>query len=61
MNSRLVEFAEHYWSEYLGKIEQAVAPLTVITAAFFSSRCSQETCATFLLAPFSTEENMFSL
>lgn len=28
MNSRLVEFAEHYWSEYLGKIEQAVAPLT---------------------------------
>jgi uncharacterized damage-inducible protein DinB len=28
MNSRLVEFAELYWSEYLGKIEQAVAPLT---------------------------------
>ncbi len=28
MNSRLVEFAEHYWIEYLGKIEQAVAPLT---------------------------------
>lgn len=28
MNSRLTEFAEHYWSEYLGKIEQAVAPLT---------------------------------
>lgn len=28
MNSRLIEFAEHYWSEYLGKIERAVAPLT---------------------------------
>ena len=28
MNSRLVEFAELYWSEYLGKIEQAVASLT---------------------------------
>jgi uncharacterized damage-inducible protein DinB len=28
MNSRLIEFAEHYWSEYLGKIEQAVAPLS---------------------------------
>jgi hypothetical protein len=27
VNSRLVEFAELYWSEYLGKIEQAVAPL----------------------------------
>lgn len=25
--SRLVEFADHYWSEYLGKIERAVAPL----------------------------------
>lgn len=28
MNSRLIEFAEHYWAEYLGKIERAVAPLT---------------------------------
>lgn len=28
MNSRLVEFAEHYWREYLGKIEQAIAPLS---------------------------------
>lgn len=28
MNSRLIEFAEHYWAEYLGKIEQAVAPLS---------------------------------
>ena len=28
MNSRLIEFAEHYWGEYLGKIEQAVAPLS---------------------------------
>ncbi len=28
MNSRLIEFAEHYWSEYLGKIERAVAPLS---------------------------------
>lgn len=28
MNSRLIDFAEHYWSEYLGKIEQAVAPLS---------------------------------
>ena len=28
MNSRLVEFAEHYWTEYLEKIEQAVAPLS---------------------------------
>ena len=28
MNSRLVEFAEHYWSEYLGKIETAVESLT---------------------------------
>ena len=28
MNSRLTEFAEHYWAEYLGKIEQAVAPLS---------------------------------
>ena len=28
MNSRLVEFAEHYWAEYLGKIELAVAPLS---------------------------------
>ena len=28
MNSRLIEFAEHYWAEYLGKIEHAVAPLS---------------------------------
>ncbi len=28
MNTRLVDFAEHYWSEYLGKIATAVAPLT---------------------------------
>jgi uncharacterized damage-inducible protein DinB len=28
VNSRLIEFAEHYWAEYLGKIEQAVAPLS---------------------------------
>jgi uncharacterized damage-inducible protein DinB len=28
VNSRLIEFAEHYWGEYLGKIEQAVAPLS---------------------------------
>ena len=28
MNSRLTEFAEHYWSEYLGKIEQAIEPLS---------------------------------
>ncbi|MEO7793548.1 MAG: DinB family protein, partial [Thermoanaerobaculia bacterium] len=28
MNSRLIEFAEHYWAEYLGKIERAVAPLS---------------------------------
>lgn len=28
MNSRLIEFAEHYWSEYLGKIEQALEPLS---------------------------------
>ncbi len=27
MNSRLIEFAEHYWAEYLDKIERAVAPL----------------------------------
>lgn len=28
MNSRLAEFADHYWAEYLAKIEQAVAPLS---------------------------------
>jgi len=28
MNTRLVDFAEHYWSEYLGKIATAVEPLT---------------------------------
>ena len=28
MNSRLIEFAEHYWSEYLQKIEQATAQLS---------------------------------
>jgi uncharacterized damage-inducible protein DinB len=28
VNSRLTEFAEHYWAEYMGKIEQAVAPLS---------------------------------
>ena len=28
MNSRLIEFAEHYWNEYLGKIEQALEPLS---------------------------------
>ncbi|MEO8277506.1 MAG: DinB family protein [Thermoanaerobaculia bacterium] len=28
MNSRLIELADHYWSEYLRKIETAVAPLT---------------------------------
>jgi uncharacterized damage-inducible protein DinB len=28
MHSRLVEFADHYWEEYLGKIERAVAPLS---------------------------------
>lgn len=28
MNSRLVEFADHYWAEYLDKIERAVAPLS---------------------------------
>lgn len=28
MNSRLAEFADHYWAEYLEKIEQAVAPLS---------------------------------
>jgi len=27
MNSRLIEFADHYWSEYLGKIERAIEPL----------------------------------
>jgi uncharacterized damage-inducible protein DinB len=28
MRSRLAGFAEHYWSEYLGKIAAAVEPLT---------------------------------
>jgi uncharacterized damage-inducible protein DinB len=28
MQSRLVEFAEHYWAEYLGKIVRAVAGLS---------------------------------
>ncbi len=28
MNSRLIEFAEHYWDEYLGKIERAAGPLS---------------------------------
>ena len=28
MDSRLVGFADHYWSEYLGKIAAAVEPLT---------------------------------
>jgi uncharacterized damage-inducible protein DinB len=28
MHSRLIDFAEHYWTEYIGKIEQAVAPLS---------------------------------
>ncbi len=28
MNSRLIEFADHYWGEYLDKIEHAVAPLS---------------------------------
>ncbi len=28
MNSRVVDFAEHYWSEYLGKIATAIEPLT---------------------------------
>jgi uncharacterized damage-inducible protein DinB len=28
MDSRLISFAEHYWSEYLGKIEAAVEPLS---------------------------------
>lgn len=28
MNSRLIEFAEHYWQEYLEKIERAIAPLS---------------------------------
>jgi uncharacterized damage-inducible protein DinB len=28
MNSRLVDFAEHYWSEYLGKIATAIELLT---------------------------------
>lgn len=28
MHSRLIDFAEHYWEEYLGKIERAVAPLS---------------------------------
>ena len=28
MNRRLVGFADHYWSEYLGKIAAAVEPLT---------------------------------
>jgi len=28
MHSRLSSFAEHYWAEYLGKIEAAVEPLS---------------------------------
>ena len=28
MNTRLIDFAEHYWSEYLAKIATAVEPLT---------------------------------
>ncbi len=28
MNSRLIELADHYWEEYLGKIERAAAPLS---------------------------------
>lgn len=28
VNSRLIEFADHYWAEYLAKIEQAVAALS---------------------------------
>ena len=26
MDSRLIGFADHYWSEYMGKIGAAVAP-----------------------------------
>jgi len=28
VSHRLIEFADHYWGEYLGKIEHAVAPLS---------------------------------
>lgn len=28
MNTRLIDFAEHYWSEYLAKIAAAIEPLT---------------------------------
>lgn len=28
MKTRLIQFADHFWNEYLGKIEAAVAPLS---------------------------------